>query len=311
MRALRSTLFVALAACAPAPPPPNSADNFDRSTAHWEDAFDRVPEVLLLVRPQALRRDATYGPLLKTVSKLAAARSPAGTGARAVEAFESADEVIVGIRERARDDVLVVLRGVRPDIDPEKLADERGLALWHPAKERARVPELVQGASASASASLFVLPQRTWVVAIGEARARAREAFANPFGRPPPTRDDHALILVRLDGDGLVQWVPRLRARGGPLEAIGRKLNWVTFALHPGGEGVLATFAYADEDAAAWAESTVKQVVEAYGRGTNPRLAWLSTAKLERENRVLKVRVALPARLIEELPNAQPAELGF
>ncbi len=73
----------------------------------------------------------------------------------------------------------------------------------------------------------------------------------------------------------------------------------------------MVTLTYAEEGAAAWAESTLGQVVEAYGHGSNPRTAWIGGAKIDRQGRSITLRVALPPRLLEELPAVDATDIGL
>jgi hypothetical protein len=182
--------------------------------------------------------------------------------------------------------------------------------MWHAAGGAGKAQELASAVEAK-PASLFVLPARTWVVAIGDARERARAAFVNPFDRPSPVRDDGALVLVRFDGPSLVDGVPRLRSRGAALEPVGRRLEALTVTLRPGSEGVVATFAYTEEGAAAFAEATLKDLASVMGREGSDKIKWLGQAKIDRQASTVVARVALPARLISELPAVSGAELNF
>ncbi len=310
-RAVAAGLGLALAlagtACAPGKPP-ETKPAFDTTKPHWQDAFDRVPDILVLAHPRAMARDPVYGALLKSLSRMISARAPQTAGARAAEVLESCDEVIFALRQRGASDALVVLRGVRADIDPRKLTDPNGRAMWSDGP-RGTVTELTR--AAASDASLFVLPERTWVFATGDARARAREAFAHPFDRPPPLRDDASLFVIRLDGPSLVQGVPRLRTHGAPLEPLGRRLQSISLALRPGKEGLLATFSYSEEDAAAFAEVLLRQVTEALEHEGTEKTKWLGQTKVDRQNYTVVARVSLPPRLVEDLPNVSAAELGF
>src|SRR5262249_69682 len=151
-----------------------------------------------------------------------------------------AEELIVGIRPDAPDqpgERVLVARGVPGDTDPAKLVDDAGHSLWAPGPP-GPVRELVQEQDEHghpAGASLFELPGRTWVVAQGPARARAREAFAHPFNRPPMDLDPVALAIVRIDGPSLVSRVHALQDLGG-LASIGKHLRSATLTLPPGAE---------------------------------------------------------------------------
>ncbi len=302
--------FVALSACAnPKRVPPASAIVSDRFAPRWEDAFDRTPEMVVFVRSQEMRHDKVYGPFLKTLLELARAHAPAGVGARATEAFESADELIVGMLGNRG--LVVVVRGVRPDIDPEKLTDARGEPIWAPDPSHARTPELVHERPQEVAASLFILPERTWVLAVGNARDLARDAFASSVRRSWPPRDERALVLLRLDGGVLVDHVPRLTAAGSPLAALGHDLSSVTVALGPGDEGVLATLAYSQENAAAASEATLRRVLDVMTREKTPRASWFAGTKITREGQNVRATIHLPPGLLRDLATATPADLAF
>ncbi len=312
MRALALAALAAtlLLGCGTAPVnAKSSVSSVDRLTPKWEDAFERTPQILLVARPQAIRRDAVYGSLLKTLSALAAAKGGRAT-TRVIEVFESADEVLVGLRDGG--DITVVVRGVRPDLAPEKLANEQGKLLWKPAHEHARTPEFVQhDLEERPQASLFVLPERTWVLATGDSRDRTREAFASPLGRSAPARDDRALVSLRVDGAALLHRIPALSAPGGRLEHIGRGLQAVTFVLGPAREGLVASLTYAEEGSAAASEDTLRQVIEVFGRLKRPNLAWIADAKVVREGRSVRGHVELPPALLHDLPTVVPGDLDL
>jgi hypothetical protein len=257
-----------------------------------------------------MARDKVYGALVKMLSRIVAARAPQASGTRTMEVFQSCEEVIYGVRRAGAEDAVIVLIGVRADVDPARIVDDRGQVMWRSAGGVGRAQELASSDEAK-PASLFVLPARTWVVAIGEARERARTAFVNPFDRPSPVKDEGALLLVRFDGPSLVDGVPRLRARGGALEPVGRRLDFVSLALRPGNDGVVATFAYSEEGAAAFAEATLKDLATTAQRDGSEKIRWLGEAKIDRQGSTIVARVPVPPRLIADLPAVSGTELNF
>ncbi|AKV02129.1 hypothetical protein AKJ09_08792 [Labilithrix luteola] len=296
----------------------------------WQDVFDGTPELYAVVRPQAIKTDAIYGTFFRSLLRVAQAKTEM-TGVTALEALEGCDEIVIGIRRdpagggRIMDDAAIVFRGVPASLDPAKMTDGSGAPLFRLVSERAKAPEYervgtVDGRRGLAG-SLFVLPERTWVVALGSARDRAREAFATPFGRPAPKSDPSALATVRLDAGTFVrgQRIEKSPAFG-PLT---RKLESLSFSLAPGKGGVIATLRYQDEDASAWAEMHAKRLLEELARiegdsAGGPRrspqpfaLGWLKDAQVGHEGNALKVRLSVPARLLEELPNASPLDLAL
>jgi hypothetical protein len=280
----------------------------------WQDVFDGTPEIYAVVRPQTIKRDAVYGTFFKNVLRMAQAKTPM-RGATTLEALEGCDEIILGMRKDGTgDDAALVFRGVPASLDPQKMTDASGQPVLRLVDPRAKVPEYQWiDRQSTSEGSLFILPDRTWVGALGEARARARQAFASPFGRPIPKTDSEALAIVRLDATTFLQG-PRF-ARSPMLGPLTRKLNAVTLALKPGKGGVVATLQYADEDASAWAEMHAKRIVDEIGkqepRRGAPSLDWLKTAKVGHEGNAMTVKLAIPARLLEDLPNASGGDLAL
>ncbi len=300
--------LVGATACAGKPPPPPTQAAI--AEPHWQDVFDTTPELLVVVRPKALTQDRVYGTLLRRAIATARERSSVVAATRFADAIEDADEVVAGLRPDTPDhaaEMVLVARGVRADVDPVKLVDSEGHGLWTPGPSGA-ARELVceQDAHGHAvGASLFELPGRTWVIATGAARQRARDAFAHPFARPPMELDPSALAIVRIDGPSLVARVPFLQEYGG-LAAAGRRLRSLTFTLAPGAEGtVKATLAYADEDAAAFAQVSIQEHVDAVARLHKPEsLLWLSLAKVERPDTRVVMTAPLPPKLIDAFLSA-------
>ena len=259
----------------------------------WQDAIDEAPALLVAVRPLALRRDPGVGPLLQRIVDLGRQQSRVVSDTRAFEAMEDAEDVIVAVRpsnsrevDDARDE-LVVVRGVGANIDPGRLVDSEGQLLWTPGPS-GPVRELLhaqKGDGTPADISLFELPARTWVIAAGPARARARRAFAHPLGLPDPPLSPEALAAVRVDGPSLVARVPALR-HVGTLGAIGNRLLSVEVALPPSREHVVrAALVYANAAARDQAESAVRSVVHAIqGAQVLPTdwIAMLASAKVKR-----------------------------
>lgn len=270
------------------------------SEPRWEDVIDTTPELLAVIHPTALRKDRVYGPLLRRAIDLVREQSRVVAETRALDAMEDAEEVIVGVRPDdaagdAAGEVIVVVRGVRADVDPVTLVDADGRALWA-AGPSGRVRELVRSdgpspaaPSSPVPASLFELPGRTWLIASGGARARARSAFAHPLGRPAlhfegvDPSGEEPLAILRIDGPSLVARVRELQPMGG-LATLGHRLQAVTLELGAGPapidgapaadlrRTIRGVLSYGDDDAAALAEATTRDVIEP-SRGRSPRLS--------------------------------------
>ncbi len=310
-------LFGAVGLCdcshvAAAPPPMTSPADSD---PHWEGALQPLPELLLLVRPQALRRDPLYGPLVGRVIELARDHTPIVAASGALEAMENAEEVIVGLRESRTDDqgdLLVVIRGVPASADPAHIVDDSGQALWSPSPNGATngVRELLrnpaeapgQGAPSAPDASLFELPSRTWVIATGGARARSRDAFARPVAveSGPLGVPSGAIAALRLNGPSLVSRVRALRPPG-PLAALGSNLSTATVVLLPGEDALVrATLVYKDEQAVMLAQSALRAALDAVARAKPDDYAWLRSVTLEPSRCCIVVSSPLPKQIFDD-----------
>jgi hypothetical protein len=303
----------------------------------WEDVFREPPELFVVVRPRALKGDRLYGGILRSAIEAARQQSPAVAAHDALVAIENADEVLVGVRPDATErpgDIVLVARGVPASVDPARLADDDGRGLWSPGPS-GPVRELVSegtGDATSVATSLFELPGRTWVIATGDARARAREAFLHPSGRPHPlwagaptnvtethpveagsandNANDSDIAFVRIDGPSLVARIPALRESAG-LAPAGRRLRAVTLALPPGPTSTIrATLSYADPSAAASAELALREVVAAVQRAKAAGLTWLGDAQVARSDRNVTLLTPLPADLLGALLHKKPTPLG-
>lgn len=312
--ALTGALALATTACGSPPPPP--VTHAETAEPRWQDVVDTIPELLVVVRPKALRDDRVYGPLLKRAIAAARQNSKVVDATQTLETIEDAEEVVVGWRPETHErpgEMLFVERGVRADVDPGKLVDDGGQPLWTPGPAGA-TRELVRERDehgAPVDASLFEIPGRTWLVVTGPARARARDALAHPAQRPPIQLDPTALALVRFDGPLLVSHIPLFQERGS-LGAVGRHLGSVTLVLPPGNEGAVeAVFAYADDNAAAFSEVAFRDFSAEIARRKIERLAWLGAAKVERPDRRVIVTAPLPPQFVASLLYAGSAPMDL
>ncbi len=285
----------------------------------WEDAFAAAPDLYLVVRPQAIRRDAVYGGLFRTALRMAQAQR-AMRGPTTLEAIEGADELVVGVSlatDASTEDMAVVVRGVPGHLDPAKVVDERGRPLLRRIDAPTRVVEYgIENSESGISGGLFLLPDRTWVAALGAARARARQRFASPSGRVlGVTRDTdrQALASMRVDArSSVIRKVVGTNRIFGPLTT---KLDALTVRLMPGKAGVVIQLQYEDNDASAWAHMQVLRIVEEYAQAdpTEGALssAWLKSAVIRVDGSSIVARVAVPARLLEDLPDVTFRDLDF
>lgn len=282
-------------------PPPSAPKR--EVKASWQDVFDTMPDIYAVVRPQAIKRDAVYGSFWKTLLRVAEARHLV-TGPSTLEAAEGSEEIIFGLNPGM--DAAIVLRGVPASLDPNKVTDAQGQPLFRLVDERAKVPEYqLLDRRTQEPGAVFVLPDRTWVGAFGDARQRARAAFNAPFGRPAPKVDAEALAVVRF-GQSFVQQ-PRY-VKSPVWSAFTKRLNSVSLALAPGKGGVVVSLQYDDQDATAYAEMQAKQMVEELSKD-GKRFGWMKDAKVAYEGNTVVVRLPVPPRLIEELPGASANDM--
>lgn len=290
----------------------------------WQDALPAAPKLLVFLRPKALRDDRVYGPMLRRALELARERRVT-SGSLVLDAIEDADQAIAELGDLAPEDnqapqeLVVVLRGVRSDIDPATLVGPEGDLLWSPGPTGA-VRELVHEVDRDGTpnpASLFELPGRTWVVASGLARDRAREAFAHPSRRREPVSALDALATIWIDGPSLVERVSQLRP-SGLLASVGNGLKSLALDLlaptaAPGGppgsnpipsRDVRAVASYPQDQAAADAGEAFGEMLEVVSRLKPAGLAWLAPAKVVVEGSRVIVTEPLPLALLAGLLEA-------
>jgi hypothetical protein len=281
-------LAVVLAACGVAPAPVSKPRE---TPIAWADVFEG-PDLWVVVRPRAFRSDPVYGAFFRALVQVALARG-LGRGASMVEAAEGAEEIVLGLARG--DDAAIVFRGVPAHLDPATMSDSEGRSLFRARDERGRVAEYeVAGKSDGA---LFVLPDRTWIGALGAARTRARRAFAMPLGHPPPQLDREALAAVSVTGP-LAHALDR-HPMFGPL---GARLETSDLVLKPARGGLLVTLRYADAPAATTAAAHARRLRSAAEK------AWIKDAEIVVDDRTVRVKASLPPRLLEELPSASGAD---
>jgi hypothetical protein len=276
-------------------------------TVTVDDLLSHPAEVTVTLHPPALERDAVYGPLLQRASAMAAAYAgPRTVGTTALAAFERTDEVVVASND-ATAEAVVVLHGVPGDLDAGRVVDEHGNPIWRPVIGDVS-PRVVEYEPAiAADAALFVLPQRIWIIATGDAKARTREALLGPISASSLAGEDATLAVLSIRGSALVRRDARLR--DGALAPLGRALLRASFELAPGAEGVIdARFVYADPAAAHASEETARDVVAAFRRRLQslnpPPLSWLAAAGVECSAATVTVRAPIPKSWLEALAHA-------
>lgn len=306
---------VTLSGCDKRPSAPPAAPSAT-TEPRWESVLDPIPDMLLVVRPRALLRDALYGPLLRRVVELARQRSSVVAAASALATLENADEVLVGAHDLRTADFVVVVRGVPADVDPSTLVDEQRRPLWTtstsgPLHELTRTPSKSDEDDRSpVEASLFELPGRTWVIASGSECARTRKILSRPSAPSVPQAgqspldarladsDPQAIASLRLAGPALVARFPALRPPG-LLAPVGRELSTVTVLLLGEPDPRLrATFSYNRGTAPMSAEATLRETVAALSRAKPQTFTWLQTATVQSSRCCASLTLPLPPQVL-------------
>jgi hypothetical protein len=184
IRLFLATIGLAFCLACSSPTPPARAAAASVAQLRRLSTSDLMPEpadLEVVIHPPAIARDRVYGPLLRRATTLAAAYAgPRTLGTTALTAVERAEEVDVTMSDVG--DAIVLLLGVPGDLDVTTVVDESGQPVWKRAVGDVRESFVEYEAAGDSSASLFVLPQRTWVVAAGAARGRTREALVESSG---------------------------------------------------------------------------------------------------------------------------------
>lgn len=286
----------------------------------WQDAFVHTPELLLVLRPTAIRRDPVYGALFDHLFRLAKARS-AVARTTTLEALAGSEEILVGLDDPNDEDLVAIFRGVPANLDPETIAERSSDPMFRLKEDRgssSRVPEYERTASSGTSddpdVSLFVVAERTWVFALGRARDRVRSAFASPRRTNRATVEgveDGSLFALRVDAPSFARRhrLDQSRAFG----ALAEHLVNGTISLEQGKSGVLLTLRYADERSSVHGESVARDLLKIFLEHAKPDgfvARWLKDARIERAAKDVQVRAPIPTRLLDELPNVSSADLS-
>jgi hypothetical protein len=282
----------------------------------WEGAIEPTPELLVAIRPHALRRDKLYGPLLQRAIRLAREHSRIVAATRALETIEDADEVIVGARDagpgsRREPSLVIVLRGVPAGIDPTKLVGDGGGPLWvlasgGPVRELSRTRDEGDPEDEGADAALFELPGRTWVIASGDARVATRAALGHRTAPKGLDFSPEAVAMIRISGPALVARLHALRPPG-LLAPVGHELAAITVVLSGGDDArLMATLSYRNPQAVVPAESTLRDALEALSRAKPQTFAWLRGASTQTAGSSVVLTTRLPVALMDALVHPTP-----
>jgi hypothetical protein len=281
-----------------------------------EDLLGQLADVEVTLKPSAIVRDKVYGPLLRRASALATAYvGPPTLGTTAMAALERTDRVDAAVSDAG--DAVVILRGVPADLDVTQIVDEKGRPIWRPVQGDVRQSVIEYEPAEPSDAALFVLPARTWLVASGTARVRARERLALAAGGVAFDPTEAPLGVLSIRGASLLRREGRLRA--GPISPLGSSLLRAAFELTSGAEGVVvARLEYSDASAASGAELTARDIVAAFRhrleeaqkgtlKGAPPPLAWLGAAGVDRGDKVVTIRAPIPRSWLEAVAHADLA----
>lgn len=316
--------FLYLCACHGQDPRTAAAERPNPVEPEWQDALSSTPKLLVFLRPKKLQADKVYGPMLRRALDLAREQRVT-SGALVLDAIEDSEEAIAELDDlttqeapasAAAQELLLVLRGTRSDIDPSRLVGPEGDLLWS-AGPNGAVRELVHERDrdgAQNPTSLFELPDRTWVVACGAARDRARDAFAHPTSRPEPPFAIDSLATVSIDGPSLVRRVSLLQS-SGPLASAGdglRSLALELLATAPPADAtappgsflprqVRAVASYADAQAASDAGGSLRVVLQVVSRIKPAGIAWLGAGQVDVADHRVIVTEPVPMDLLRSV----------
>jgi hypothetical protein len=295
---------------------PTTAASVPARRLSVDDLLTRPADLRVTLHPPAVVYDRVYGALLRKASALAAAYAgPRTMGTTALAALERTDEVDAAINDAG--EAVVVLRGVPADLDVTQVVDEGGRAVWRPVVGDLRHTFVEYQPAAAADATLFVLPERVWVVASGDARMHTREVLVTGAGPVSFVEGDTGLAVLSIRGAALLRRDGRLRS--GPLAPLGRSLVRASFELAPGAQGLLlARLAYSEDLAASGAEQTARDIVSAFRRILHetekdrnakaprepPPLSWLAAAGVERAGALVTVRAPIPRPWLDAIARA-------
>ncbi len=263
----------------------------DVSGRALEDILGDAPDLALTVRIGRAMGDSLYGPILRC----AIAHGAGATAAADLAAQSEAVDVF------ARDDaptleqmsMVIVVRGVAGFAASGYHKDD-GQPEWATGKPlRSGVVEHAPVASGHGT-WLFVLPDRTLVLARGRAVDRARSYFGRVAAAPAPLASEPGALAMA--------WV------GGPLAVrlggeLGREIEGVTnavFGVPPGPDSTVVVRMQADSERRAVA---IEQRLRDWGvRDVCPLCRALARAvHVERQGALLRVDVRPPAGEVDEL----------
>lgn len=311
-----AALALVVSGCASASAPRAPTATPPPATSVW--FYEMAPpesDALLRIHTSALLKDKVYEPLVRRLFR-AMTEQTLHAGTDMTRALEGADEMVIAIEG---DEPILVLRGVPASLDPVSMTGLDGASQWKSA--RSRMPNVDSYELVPAEGALFVLMDRSWLMAAGEGEQRARQALGRAQGRPVAPDLDAARdtpVELRVPGQAMGRIAERNHVR--TLRPIFEELRELDVSLrvtkeeaaHPSGAGVTvarqdlltATLDYAGVEQATRAEEVVRDVVGAYARRGGKRWEWLKDATITRKEQHVSVSARLPEWALAALSQA-------
>ncbi len=289
---LVALLALVLAACAG--PPPMPALGSPPSAAWFDRALDRSTETVAVVDLASPRVDASLRRALVD-ALLAVFDRALGPGAELGRAVEGASELTIAAPPAG--DPIVLLRDV-PPLDPTSMPASDGSRQF----ELGSVGDVVEYRFRPASGSLFVLRDRTWVIAAGAGAQAVKNAFASG-GAPvlPPRSPSPAFATLWMPAPALRAVAIRER-----LKLLAPVLVRATSLEAILGEDDVATahLRYGTEDDAKEAHATLVDVTRAFARRNDPTTAWIGTTKVTRDALTVELVATVPVEAFRRFQDA-------
>ena len=269
-------------------------------------------DLRVIVHPRYLRRDPVYGALARHIIDAVRARNSLFDSVRLIDAFESADAVQLSVSDASdASDVIVVLFGVRADIDPARITTGEGTKWSRGPRGDVTTYEPVRGSPYR----LYVLPGRTWVVG----NAATLDARIEPLRGvelvvPADEGCDGSLACILLGGPQALGMLQRRAPR------LTNALDRVIVALRERNEGLRIRLEYRTASNASAAarllEHTADLLADKARRGGEDldvlaNLAWLGTAKIDRIDAHVQLDVRLPPKMLETIKSARAEDFDL
>lgn len=300
---------LALAGCGAAAPRPLTQE--DAAAAWSAPVLGASPDVVLVVRLRAIAQDPIWGRIFSGTSREKARDIGADDPATDAAMSSAAELELLGRKVGGgKDDVdaILILRGVSESADPRSPANA-GRTAWKTIGPAPSGAVAFVRSDKQSDLRLYVLPQGTWVFAVGPSSERVGAALARESRLPRSDAEPRALAYAYVEGPALSS-SSSSRPRSPEEARAVENLRGVGISLDPvtRGQEVTATFrlVYGSSGDASSAEDVLRgslspQQMQSQGLGhlAGPMAALLGALfDISRDGRVVTVRLRLPYELL-------------